>query len=145
MNPLPLEASVRAFRSVDAANATGLRCARFRSGADTLHTGSPLLSLRPNDGAGSTQYGSVHVSTVFRWSSVLVWSRPTNEESSRMPHDARTTGENGTGALCTTSITESITADPLLVAPQYTLKSAARVTVPRIASRSRWGKLFTVL
>src|SRR5262245_45211012 len=92
--------------------------------------------------AGATQKMSDHVNKPLFPSCVFAATVPpsVNEESFRIPQDARIAVLKGTGTLWVTSMTESI-APPV---PQNTSKSAARVTVDVSASMFRCGRLGTV-
>src|SRR5882762_8979125 len=94
-----------------------------------------------NAGIGATQYASVQVSNVLVSGTVAKLVPPRmNDESFRMPHEARTLVLNGTGTWWVMSNTESIA--PL--APHLTLMSAARATVVVTPSRLRGGLFCTV-
>src|SRR3990172_10424710 len=80
---------------------------------------------------------SENVSFRLLWSVVPAAGVFVNDESFRMPHEARMFGAYGTRTLCVTSTTESTT--PL--APQYTLKSAVRSTFEVMPSMRRIGLL----
>src|SRR6266571_4090547 len=143
MNPLPVVVCVCVLVSRTLTVATGVRRAWFMSCAPGVpsHATCPAFDWSWNAGNGGTQKMSVHVSKPLLLSNDALGARPANDESFMMPHDALTVALNGTGTLCTSSTTESIAP----AAPQYTLKSAARMTVAVTASRSRIGKLRTVL
>ena len=93
-----------------------------------------------NVGIGSTHARSLQVSRALFLSGVAACVVFVKDESLRMPHPARIFLLKGARTPCVTSTTESIA--PL--APQYTWKSAARVTLASTASISRCGMLVTV-
>src|SRR5437660_9865664 len=136
MNPVPVAAG--AAPNATEVSAIGLSRAWFirNAGVVALHPPLPRYA-----GAGSTQKMSDHVRSPLFLSAVLAAGVLVNEESLRIPHDARMVGLNATRTLCVTSRTESTTP----AAPQNTSKSAARTTLEVIASKFRLGTFGTLL
>src|SRR6266567_4806953 len=120
MKPFPVVVSGGVFASATDVAATGDSRAWFCRTA----VGVPV-QFCVYAGDGAMQKMSPHVSNALLASGVAACVTPANDESFRMPHDALMLFLNGTGTLCTSSTTESIAP----AAPQYTLKSAARMTV----------------
>src|SRR6266571_5496010 len=103
MNPLPVGAVAprpAAPAKLEDWNTTGLSRAWFCSTAAGL-PGAPQRVGATNAPIGSTQYMSVQVSLAFVVSGVDAAAVPArmNDESFRIPHDARTLVLNGTGTL----------------------------------------------
>src|SRR5882672_6973591 len=129
MKPLPVGAVAprpAAPAKLEDWNTTGLRRAWFCSTAGAF-PGAPQRVGATNAPIGSTQYMSVHVSLALLVSGVDAAAVPAmmNDESFRIPHDARTFVLNGTEILWVSSNTVSMAP----FAPHTIRKSAARVTV----------------
>src|SRR5512143_4138506 len=129
MKPFPVVVSAAVPARVDDERAMGESLAWSIRAAGAV---PPMAQTAGSTtGIGSTQNGSDQVSRVFFPS--LEPAVATNEESLRIPHEARILGLNATGTRWVSSNTVSMA--PL--APHTTRKSAARVTPEVTPSRSR--------
>src|SRR5216117_1194187 len=138
MKPLPVAVRLAEPACVDGVSAIGVSVGTESNGAGTCDA-PPQSLLFVN--AGAMHCASDQVNNALFLSAVRDAVTPTNDAAVSKPHDARNCVLKGILTWWVTSTIESI----LLVAPQYTLKSAARWTVAVIASSLRNPLLFSVL
>src|SRR3989442_260900 len=111
MKPLPVAATVAVFANSTPLIEIGVSFAWSMKNAGVCavppHRVATPKGGESSVGTGSTQKISDQVKRPLFASRVSDWVVLVNEESFRIPHDARIFVLNGTGIWCVTSITES--------------------------------------